>query len=130
MKPMFTPEELEEMRRADEEIEENFVLSNEELAAARERDRRHKFNEMDDKGQKYAETQRRYYEANREKVAETQRQALKTFRKEHGLTQSKFGAPLGVTKSTVCRWENGELAMDEERIRAAYPLFEIREETA
>ena len=128
MKPLFTPEELEEMRRADEEIEEGFFVTNEELAASRERDRRHKFNELDARGQKVAETQRRYREANREKVAETKRQALKAFRREHGLTQQQVGDAIGVCKATVCRWEKGELPLDVERIKAGFPLFEYKEE--
>lgn len=51
----FTPEELEEMEKADQEIEESFVLTNEEIAMAREYDKRAK------------------YEANREKVAAYQK---------------------------------------------------------
>lgn len=38
MKMPFTAAELEEMRRADEEIERNFRWTNEELREARERD--------------------------------------------------------------------------------------------
>ena len=138
---MFTKAELEEMRRADEEFEKEFFLSNEELKAARERDTKHRFNEMDKKGkkkaearrryyeanrEKVAEASRRYYEANREKVAESKRQELKAFRKEHGLTQEEFGKTLGVSRTTVYKWENGELTMNEERIKAVYPMFEIR----
>ena len=127
MKPLFTPEELEEMRRADEEIEDGFFVTNEEMAESRERDRRHRFNELDEKGQKLAETQRRYYEANREKVAETKRQALKAFRRELGLTQQQFGDVIGVGNTTVSRWEKGELPFDVERIKAGFPLFEYKE---
>ena len=35
----FTPEELEELRRADAEIDEHFRLTNEEMQASRKRDR-------------------------------------------------------------------------------------------
>lgn len=124
MKPLFTPEELEEMRRADEEIEAGFYVTNEEMEASRERDRRHKFAELDAKGQKVAETQRRYYEANREKVAETQRQVLKAFRREHGMTQTLFAEALGVSQPTVSMWETGKVPCDTERVRTAFPNFE------
>lgn len=36
---MFTPEELEELRLADAEIDESFRLTNEEIQASRKRDR-------------------------------------------------------------------------------------------
>ena len=36
---MFTPDELEDLRRADAEIDDNFRLTNEEIKASRNRDR-------------------------------------------------------------------------------------------
>ena len=64
---MWTTEELEEMRRADAEIEADFVLSHDEIVAARERDRaalgRHGL----------AAYQRAYREANKEQVAAKKR---------------------------------------------------------
>lgn len=38
-KPMFTPEELEELRKADEGLEAEFALTPEEMAASRELDK-------------------------------------------------------------------------------------------
>ena len=38
-RPMFTPEELEELRRADAELDETFVLTSEEYKASSRRDR-------------------------------------------------------------------------------------------
>ena len=55
----FTPEELEAMRLADEEIEREFYLSADDIAAS---------NELDRAAQKKA-----YYEANREKINERRR---------------------------------------------------------
>ena len=70
---LFTPEELEELRRADAEIDETFCQTQEERVASRRRDRDAKLDSMDGKAKKIAENQRAYYEANREKIAENQR---------------------------------------------------------
>ena len=126
MRPMFTPEELEEMRRADEEIEAGLYVTNEEMAASRERDRRHAFNQKDNAAQKVAEAQRRYYEANREKVAEAKRQALKAFRNGLGITQKAFADVLGVAQGTISQWESGGMDYCVERIQAEYPQFEYK----
>lgn len=69
----FTPEELEEMEKADQEIEESFVLTNEEIAMAREYDKRAKYEAMTGDKQKIAAQQKAYREANREKVAAQQK---------------------------------------------------------
>lgn len=69
----FTPEELEEMEKADQEIEESFVLTNEEIAMAREYDKRAKYEAMTGNKQKVAAYQKAYREANREKVAAYQK---------------------------------------------------------
>ena len=70
---LFTPEELEEMRRADEEIEREFRWTPEELAASYERDRGAALDRKDKKARRLAERQKAYREANREKVAEYQK---------------------------------------------------------
>ena len=69
----FTPEELEAMRLADEEIEREFRWTNEELEASRERDRVSTLDQKDFAAQKLAAQQKAYYEANREKVAAQQK---------------------------------------------------------
>lgn len=69
----FTPEELEEMEKADQEIEESFVLTNEEIAMAREYDKRAKYEAMTGDKQKVAAQRKAWYEANREKVAAYQK---------------------------------------------------------
>jgi hypothetical protein len=70
---LFTKEELEELRRADAELEEDFRQTPEEIRQSRERDREAKLDRLDNKEKKIAENQRAYYEANREKIAENQR---------------------------------------------------------
>lgn len=69
---MFTPEELEELRRADAEIDENFRLTNEEIQASRKRDREAVVDRKDRRGKKIAAQQAAYYEANKEKIAAKQ----------------------------------------------------------
>ena len=72
-KPMFTPEELEELRRADAELDESFIQTQEEIVASRQRDRRSRLSNMDPKKRKIAESKRAYREANKDKIAESQR---------------------------------------------------------
>jgi DNA-binding XRE family transcriptional regulator len=67
---LFTLEELEELRRADEEIEREFRWTNEELAESRERDREAVLDQMDGKTRGVAERNKAYYETNRERLAE------------------------------------------------------------
>ena len=69
----FTPEELEAMRLADEEIERDFRWTNEELEASRKRDRESIFDRKDVAAQKVAAQKKAWYEANREKVATQQK---------------------------------------------------------
>lgn len=69
----FTAQELEEMRRADEEIEREFRLTNEELQASRLRDREYAFEALPFEKRLVAATQKAYREANREKVAATKK---------------------------------------------------------
>ena len=66
---MFTPEELEELRRADAEIDENFRLTKEEIQESRKRDRESVVDRKDHRGKKIAAQQAAYREANREKIA-------------------------------------------------------------
>ena len=66
---LFTAAELEELRRADAEIEESFALTQEDLDFSRNLDREAKLDKLDNRGRKIAAQQAAYYEANREKIA-------------------------------------------------------------
>ena len=68
----WTPEELAEMAAADAEIEAQPV-TNEEVAESNRRDAKIKLYRKDNRAFKLADYQRRYYEANKDKLAETQR---------------------------------------------------------
>lgn len=64
---LFTPEELEEMRLADEEIEADFVQTQEEIVESRRRDRAAKLDRLDNKGRRCAAQRAAWYQANKEK---------------------------------------------------------------
>ena len=66
---LFTPEELEALRLADEEIDEGFRQTQEEIVASRKRDRAAKLEAMDPQKRKIAAQRAAYYEANKEKIA-------------------------------------------------------------
>ena len=74
---LFTPEELEELRRADAELDEEFIQTQEEIMESRKRDKQVLFDRLDNKGKKIAENQRAYREANREKYNEYMRNYLR-----------------------------------------------------
>ena len=74
---LFTPEELEELRRADAELDETFTLTQEERVASRKRDRVAALAAKEPDKRKIAEYQRAYYEANREKLREYNREYMR-----------------------------------------------------
>lgn len=100
----FTPAELAEMARADAEIEAAFRLTNEDVMLGRMIDRASILDNMDAAHRRRAEAQRRYREANREKVSEGKRE-LRDYRLSLGLTQKSFAALLGVSQPSICYWE-------------------------
>ncbi len=69
----FTSEEIEEMRRADEEIERDFRWTNDELAASRRRDADILLFRKSKRDRNIAEKKRAYYEANKDSIVEYQR---------------------------------------------------------
>ena len=83
----FTPEELEEMRRSDEEIERDFRLTNEELVESRARDKAAAFEQKDYAAQKVAAQQKAWYEANRDRINENRR---RKYREHHSADQASL----------------------------------------
>lgn len=92
-KPMFTPEELEELRKADEELDAEFVLTPEEAAASGKLDRQAELDRVDNRekerllrrraeNRRYKRahpeqtraTERRYRERHREQIAKRRRE--------------------------------------------------------
>lgn len=92
------------MARADAEIEATFRLTNEDVILGRLLDRHAILDNMNNKHRRRAEAQRRYYEANRDKIAEGKRE-LRDYRLSLGLSQKSFAALLGVSQASICYWE-------------------------
>lgn len=80
---LFTPEELEELRRADEELEADFRQTQEEIQESRQRDRQARLDGLDHKDRRAADQKRAYREANREKIADQQRAYRKANREAY-----------------------------------------------
>lgn len=70
---LFTKEELEAIRLADLEIEEDFHLTNEDLRRSRTLDREAHLEAMDPEKRKIAAQQKAYREANKEQIAAQQK---------------------------------------------------------
>ena len=143
----FTAAEWEEMRRADEEIEREFRLTNDDLIREREMAREIALERMPPEKRRIAEYQRAYYEANRDSIAEYQRayreanrdsiaeyqrayyeanrnsiaayqRWVREARKAHGYTQQDMARMLGVSISAISRLESGELRLSVFKKRA------------
>lgn len=91
----FTPEELEAMRLADEEIEREFSLSVDDIAASNELDRAALYDRKSEKDRKAAEYQKAYLEANKDKIA-AQRKAYREANKDKVAARRKSGKHLSL----------------------------------
>ena len=69
MAKLFTKEELEEFRKADTELDEEYSLTQEDIEFSRRMDREAKLDRLDNKARKIADYQAAYREANKEKIA-------------------------------------------------------------
>ena len=69
----FTKEELEAMRLADEEIEREFSLSVDDIAASNELDRAALYDRKGEKERELSAQRKAYREANKDKIAEYQK---------------------------------------------------------
>lgn len=113
----FTAQELEEMRLADEEIEREFCQTQEEIEASRRRDRRAKFEALPIGKRKAAASQKAWYEANREKVAASQKW-IADARKKAGWTQADVARMIGVSQPSVALLETGRMNLEKFSKRA------------
>ena len=87
----FTPEELEELRRADAEIDASFDgLTQEEYRTSAKIEAGIRYDQKDRKGQERAAYQRAYYEANREEIAAYQRAYREANREERAAYQRAY----------------------------------------
>ena len=107
----FTAAELEEMRRADEEIEREFRVTPEDLRRSREQDRQAELDALPTAERIKREYRRAYYAANREKVLEGQRW-MRDERVARGYTQRELAALVGVSQPAIARLETGSMRLD------------------
>ena len=146
----FTPEEIEEMRRADEEIERDFRWTRDELAASRSRDAEATIFQKDTRCRSIAEYQKAYREANKDSIAEKQRayyeankdsiaEYQKAYREANkdsiaekqrwirearlarGFSQRRLAMEIGVNQPSISLLESGGLKLDS--FRAKHALF-------
>lgn len=99
------------MRRADEEIEREFRLTNEELAAQRERDKHIRREALPPEKRRIAEYRRAYYEANKDSIAEKQRW-IADERKARGYTQRNLAGFAGCSQPLIAQLENGKVLLE------------------
>ena len=72
MAKFFTEEELEELRRADAELDEEYSLTQEDIEFSRTLDREAMLDRLDNCGRRKAARSAAYYEANKDKIADYQ----------------------------------------------------------
>lgn len=92
MKKLFTPEELEELRRADAEIDESFRQTQEEIRQSRARDRQAQLAAMEPEKRKKAIRAAAYREANREKEKARQAAYYQANREKYNAWQREYRA--------------------------------------
>ena len=109
----WTAEELEEMAKADAEIESHFVLSNEEFSISRELDRKATLEAMSPEQRKRYESQRRYRAANKEKVAESQRRYRAANKEKVAESQRRYRA---ANKEKVAESKRRYYAANKEKV--------------
>lgn len=107
----FTPEEIEAMRRADEEIERDFRWTNDELAASRRRDADISLSRKSKRDCSIAEYQRAYYEANKSSITEKQ-QWIRRKRLNRGYSQYALAEAIGSSQTMISRLESGEMKLE------------------
>lgn len=121
----FTPEEIDEMRRADDEIERDFRWTSDELAASRRRDAEAASLKKDNRGRSIAEKQRAYREANKDSIAEKQRayyeankdsiaeyqRWIRNRRLNRGYSQRSLAEAIGCSQSMIARLESGAMKL-------------------
>ena len=117
MRPLFSREELEEIRRADAEIDAE-PITYEEIQFSRVLDRESKLENMDGRTRRIAAQKAEYRAANRERN-KGRGALIREERIKLGLTQKEAGKLAGVSTSLWCRMESGENPAKRENIISA-----------
>ena len=117
MRPLFSREELEEIRRADAEIDAE-PITYEEIQFSRVLDRESKLENMDGRTRRIAAQKAEYRAENRERN-KGRGALIREERIKLGLTQKEAGKLAGVSTSLWCRMESGENPAKRENIISA-----------
>ena len=117
MRPLFSREELEEIHRADAEIDAE-PITYEEIQFSRVLDRESKLENMDGRTRRIAAQKAEYRAANRERN-KGRGALIREERIKLGLTQKEAGKLAGVSTSLWCRMESGENPAKRENIISA-----------
>lgn len=124
-RPLFTPEELEELARIDAELEQA-PLTNEELRASRRRDREAVLSGLDNRGRAIAERKRQYYEAFYYADRPAQ-DGIRARRKALRVTQAELAHRVGVSTALICMIENGRCGVVPQTMRMIEEALEEME---
>jgi len=122
----FSAAELEEIRRADLEIEKDFVLTAEETKAARRRDTYAKDGLADDKSLA-ASASRRYKAQNRERLAEYSRQYYEANKDHIAENHRRY---VEANKGQIAEYKRRYTAANRERIAAYKREYRRRRKSA
>lgn len=68
MANLFTKEELEELRTSDQEIDRNFILTDEELARSRQLDLQARHEKLDNRAKAKTKSAKKYHEAHKQEI--------------------------------------------------------------
>lgn len=86
----FSPEELEAMRKADEEIEASFCITLQEISESRDRDFLFSLAQDDERKANERKKKKEWYEANREKVLYQKKQYYQENRERRLMYQKNY----------------------------------------
>ena len=114
-RPLFTPEELEELARIDAELEAAPVTAD-ELADSRRRDRAAKLDSMDKRTRRIAEQKRQYYEVFYYADRPAQ-DGIRARRKALRVSQAELAHRVGVSTSLICMIEKGRCGVVPQTMR-------------
>ena len=127
----FTAQELAEMAAWDAAVEAQ-PMTQDEIEAARRRDRAARLDAMPHHDKRIAASKREYYERNKEAIAASRREYqernrsqyahdganLRARRRALGMTQAALAQRLGVTQATISRMEQGACPINKAVLEA------------
>ena len=113
--PSFTLEELAEMAAADEEIERDFCLTQEERRASMEEDREVRAGRLDNQARRRLAYQAGYRAANREKIAARQAEYRAANREKIAAQQAGYRA---ANREKIAAYQAEYYAANREKIAA------------